>query len=149
MSSTLMNDMAEKHNGMFGQVVKKSIRKLFPGFTKEEQWLVRYQKLLHTTKPILLLPRKQRMIMIYEYLNGCMSNPKNRGVKTRINPHHHLRDYPMIIDSLRCYKTALSPNPIFHPHILQSRKGYLHKFQFGIKMARLNRKENMTNPIPF
>ena len=26
--------MAEKHNGMFGQVVKKSIRKLFPPFTK-------------------------------------------------------------------------------------------------------------------
>ena len=25
-----MDDMAEKHNGMFGQVVKKSIRKLFP-----------------------------------------------------------------------------------------------------------------------
>ena len=37
MSSTLMNDMAEKHNGMFGQVVKKSIRKLFPKFTKKEQ----------------------------------------------------------------------------------------------------------------
>ena len=34
MSSTLMDDMAEKHNGMFGQVVKKSIRKLFPQFTK-------------------------------------------------------------------------------------------------------------------
>ena len=29
MSSTLMDDIAEKHNGMFGQVVKKSIRKLF------------------------------------------------------------------------------------------------------------------------
>ena len=28
MSSTLMNDRAERHNGMFGQVVKKSIRKL-------------------------------------------------------------------------------------------------------------------------
>ena len=30
ISSTLMDDMAEKHIGMFGQVVKKSIRKLFP-----------------------------------------------------------------------------------------------------------------------
>ena len=27
ISSTLMDDMAEKHNGMFGQVAKKSIRK--------------------------------------------------------------------------------------------------------------------------
>ena len=33
VSSTLMDDMAEKHNGMFGQVVKKSIRKLFPNLT--------------------------------------------------------------------------------------------------------------------
>ena len=37
MSSTLVNDMAEKHNGMFGQVVKKSIRKLFPNQQMEQQ----------------------------------------------------------------------------------------------------------------
>ena len=70
MSSTLMNDMAEKHNGMFDQVVKKSIRKLFHNkYPKKEQWLVRYPKLLHTTMPILLLPKKQWMIMIYKCLN--------------------------------------------------------------------------------
>ena len=37
MSSTLMNEMAEKHNGTFGQVVKKSIRKLFPDKQMEQQ----------------------------------------------------------------------------------------------------------------
>ena len=91
-----MNDMAEKHNGMFGQVVKKSIRKLFPRFTKRGTVISPISKLLHITMPILPLPRRQWMIMIYECLNGCMSNPKYRGVPI----HHHLRDYPMIIDSL-------------------------------------------------
>ena len=37
ISSTLMDDMAEKHNGMFGQVVKKSIRKLFSNQQMEQQ----------------------------------------------------------------------------------------------------------------
>ena len=37
ISSTLMDDMAEKHNGMFGQVVKKSIRKLLLNQQMEQQ----------------------------------------------------------------------------------------------------------------
>ena len=60
MSSTLMDDMAEKHNGMFGQVAESnSIRKLFPNqHLCKEQQLVRDQKLLNTTMPILLLPKR-------------------------------------------------------------------------------------------
>ena len=34
-----------------------------------EQWLVRYFQLQHITMPVLLLPRKLWMIMIYELLN--------------------------------------------------------------------------------
>ena len=54
--------------GMFDQVDKRNQlgNCSISSNLKMEQQLVRYLKLLHTTMPILLLPRKQRIIMIYE-----------------------------------------------------------------------------------
>ena len=45
MSSTLMNDMAEKHNGMFGQVDKRNqLGNCSPIYQKRNSRLVRYLK---------------------------------------------------------------------------------------------------------
>ena len=86
-----------------------------------EQQLVWYLNLLHTTMPILPLPRGQWMIMIYELMGWVI---QDKGVLVITPPSKGL---PYSNWSLWC--NILSPNSIFHLHIL-------HKFQFGIKMAR-------------